>query len=363
MILDGFLVYLYKPDSTETHLAIRTSAVLGYTRLRLWRSKFGDQPLPPGISPSMVLHNMAEAPMSEPLSELIFDSLEVDARWDLTAVARPRHPVIELELTGERGVLAHGYYALDDVFGPLVRYFAHLLQDNGSLDLEPGAYAYDVQGIPSEGEKLAAPESPNSFDLEGSEGDQELTFRETEGDGQQVQVARALFRVKGKESPGPIRMHRQAWEDLSDHLEMPLDREVGGYLVGDVSTGDEAIDTVTIHHAVPAVGTVSSQLELLISTESGSAITRRIARRWPTLKVVGWYHTHVFCGTYSALQGLSEMDLVAHDQVFQQPWAVAGLVNVWRNNGTVSRQVRVYRRDPDRELAESSYLVIEGEGE
>ncbi len=359
MNLDGFLVYLFHPDGREEHLALTVAEVLGVSRVRLWSRFAGAKQMPANVLPSMVLHHTKEAPMAEPLPDFPLPG-GVDPAWQLRPVDHPRHPVIELRINDERGVLGQGFYALDDVFGPVVHYAAHSLYSHGSLGFPPAAYRYDVRGIQHQDQGLRPPESAGSFTLTGPMGDEALSFRELDGIGRQIETAPVLFKVRGVAAPGPIRMYHDAWESLADRLEMPLDRETGGYLVGQVG-GDDSPETVSIHHALPAQSAASGAGHYLMSPDSASGILRRIDRLWPDLQVVGWYHSHVFRGTPD-LAGLSATDVDEHKRSFQQPWAVAGLINVWRENGTVSRQIRLFRSNPAGELVASDFDVIAEEG-
>lgn len=140
---------------------------------------------------------------------------------------------------------------------------------------------------------------------------------------------------------------------------MPLDAERGGYLVGEVRDGSELQTLVKVLHAVPATLALSDAHRFLMSPESGSEIRGQIDREWPELELVGWYHSHIFSPQNEHLGGLSATDITTHNAHFTRPWQLAGLINVWRLNGTIHRQLRIYQRDEKGELVEADYDVIE----
>jgi len=171
--------------------------------------------------------------------------------------------------------------------------------------------------------------------------------------------ARPLFLVRGSHRIGETRFAAGAWENLALTLPMALDREIGGYLVGSVGQGENGDETVTVHHAVPAELSAGDAHTLLMSPESGADIRQRIQKDWPGDELVGWYHTHVFSAKNDVLSGLSAIDEQTHDEQFTRSWQLAVLVNVWREGGTVSRQVRSFRRNGKGKLVDVDYSVIE----
>ncbi len=136
-----------------------------------------------------------------------------------------------------------------------------------------------------------------------------------------------------------------------------LSVEEGGFLFGNVYRDEDALDRylVTITRAVPAEHTGASLLELTFTGESFSSMRRQLravavgrdsasAGRSITgdVKLVGWYHTHLFPASPSF--GLSSIDLVLHFTTFRVPWQLAGLVNIEANVEPGARALRFYVR-------------------
>ena len=115
--------------------------------------------------------------------------------------------------------------------------------------------------------------------------------------------------------------------------------EDGGFLEGTVSrsgpAGGHIVRIDTVH---PAQYGRSSAVEFTFTSDSFSAISRRLAERPGQL--VGWYHTHLFSPN---TMGLSIIDVSTHLATFHQPWQIAALVNVTPHG----RTLRTYARSGD----------------
>lgn len=120
-----------------------------------------------------------------------------------------------------------------------------------------------------------------------------------------------------------------------------LEVESGGFLLGHAFRDAERPDgyLVEIVDAVPAEHSGASLLHFTFTGDSFSAIQQRIAGT--TLKMVGWYHTHLFAATPRF--GLSSIDVRMHHTTFRQPWQLAGLVNFEPDRST-DRVLRFYGR-------------------
>lgn len=131
--------------------------------------------------------------------------------------------------------------------------------------------------------------------------------------------------------------------------------EVGGYLVGQVYQQADAPDTllVEIQQILAAEGTQASAALLLFTGDSWSHLRRRLASDLQGLRLVGWWHTHLFPATESF--GLSGLDETLHRQFFSSPWHLAALLNVSYDQGRV---LRCYQPDVHTVLQECTYLVI-----
>jgi hypothetical protein len=289
-------------------------------------------------------------------------SSEKHAAWIVSAVPRPLFPVVEATLKTSREELVHKNYALHDVVAPVVQKALAEAHGKGAIDAPPGPYVYDVE-VTGEG-ILRQIASEGSFELPlGEDAGPALAFEPIdEGPRRGAQAAKVAFTVRGSHGAGLTRLDRGAWQSLSCLLPMPLDKETGGYLVGDVALGAGGDIVVTVRHAVEATNAAGNAHTFLMSPESGAAISTRIDREWPGLELVGWYHTHVFSADNEQLPGLSSVDEGTHDVHFSRSWQLAGLVNVWRVEDTVHRRLRIYRRTAAGKLIDAAYDVVEEAG-
>ena len=124
------------------------------------------------------------------------------------------------------------------------------------------------------------------------------------------------------------------------------DAEEGGFLFGRVYRDEDAPERylVEVTHAAPAEHTGASLLHLTFSGESFASMRRRLQAEASEVKLVGWWHTHLF-GASSSL-GLSTVDVRLHFTTFRIPWQIAGLVNPTPPRDPAGRVLRFYvRRD------------------
>ncbi len=133
--------------------------------------------------------------------------------------------------------------------------------------------------------------------------------------------------------------------------------EVGGFLVGQVSR-DAGTDQllVDIQHVLAAENTSASAALLRFTADSWSGLRRRLVSDLRGLRLLGWWHTHLFPATDSF--GLSGLDETLQRLYFPSPWHFAALLNVSREQ---ERVLRCYQPDIDGMLVESSFdLIVEG---
>lgn len=117
-----------------------------------------------------------------------------------------------------------------------------------------------------------------------------------------------------------IVIHESVLEEILDYSEQDLQRELGGFLLGDVLEIDRPC--VEIRHFVPAVDARSRAASLTFTHDTWSALHREVDQRFPEEKVVGWQHTHPGFGIF-----LSAYDLFLHRHFFSEPWQVALVVD------------------------------------
>jgi len=131
--------------------------------------------------------------------------------------------------------------------------------------------------------------------------------------------------------------------------------EVGGFLVGQVyrdSANEQLL--VDIQHVLAAENTSASFALLRFTADSWSAMRRRLAGDLGGLRLLGWWHTHLFPATDSF--GLSGLDETLHRLYFPNPWHFAALLNV---SGEQGRVLRCYQPDADAILTECAFDVVE----
>lgn len=130
--------------------------------------------------------------------------------------------------------------------------------------------------------------------------------------------------------------------------------EVGGFLVGQVYRAG-AMDQllVDIQHVLAAENTGASLTLLRFTADSWSGLRRRLVGDLNGLRLLGWWHTHLFPATDSF--GLSGLDETLQRLYFPSPWHFAALLNVSADQGRV---LRCYQPDGDGILAECTFDVV-----
>nr|BFE57343.1 hypothetical protein GCM10020063_018690 [Dactylosporangium thailandense] len=122
--------------------------------------------------------------------------------------------------------------------------------------------------------------------------------------------------------------------------DMPLSNEVeeGGFLVGrllrDRVGGGQLVQVTS---AIPAERTGASLLHFTFTGESFLRINEMVARTGGDVRLVGWYHTHLFPATKGI--GLSSIDVDLHASTFRRAWHLAALINI---DETGKRVLRAY---------------------
>lgn len=365
MSTDVFVISLFEneTDPKPERFVARVGAVAWPFAQRLWRQHRGSAEMPADLRPFLLLRPKQTGSFKEPPPP---GGRANGGPFSLSPLKEPYYTMVEVTLDTTDEIISHGFYRLEDVFDEPLTTLAEMLANRGELRLRPGKYRYDVQlgsyrtrRASSLHEQTKA-FSEGSFDLPLLDDNEPMLDFERLEDAPLAPAApkRARFEVPGRHRIGLTRFGEKAWENLACQLPIPLDREIGGYLVGKVGEGENGEETVTIHQAVPAELSVGDAHTLLMSPESGAEIRRRIASEWPDDELVGWYHTHVFSARNDVLSGLSSIDEKTHDEQFTRSWQLAVLINTWRDGGTVSRQIRVFRRNAEHKLVETDYSVV-----
>jgi hypothetical protein len=257
-------------------------------------------------------------------------------------------------------------YTTTDVFGPLLTYLIQRRVADGRYRAEPGPFRLRVEAQVEGGDMQIFALIPDDARIEGvfplptpRRGGPRTSFQLVT---QHQFESRTLveFGETYMVNPELDGDHRVIWQPEAYRALMQTqpvsDRvEVGGYLIGQVYQQADAPETllIEVQHVLAAVGTQASAALLLFTGDSWSMLRRRLAGEFQGLRLVGWWHTHLFPAT--ADFGLSGLDETLHRQFFSSPWHVAALLNVSRDQGRV---LRCYQPDSQKLLQESSYMVV-----
>jgi proteasome lid subunit RPN8/RPN11 len=125
--------------------------------------------------------------------------------------------------------------------------------------------------------------------------------------------------------------------ELLRTLQLSGQVEEGGFLTGQVFRADQLgkHQFVRISRVLPAEHSRASRVHFTFTSDSFQAMSQQLAAKEDE-RLVGWWHTHPHgIGTE---MGLSETDVDLHHSTFRQPWQVAGLINLRRNQ----RMIRFY---------------------
>jgi hypothetical protein len=273
--------------------------------------------------------------------------------------------------------LYRGIYTMDDIF----LHGAHYLLRNGirrgQLPADRGPYFYAV--IPSTRILSSVPSDLLPEDAYKSEGLFRLPPRVKEAPRIQFRPIPqpplperelSTFGVieshgKGEAQAGRVFIPAGLYDNLCRHLVLSKKKEEGGYILGNVyrlAGGPENEDApdfrwlLEVTDLLMAEDTVGSPALLLFTGDSWSKISRRRDRDYPTRRLVGWFHTHLFPATDTF--GLSGIDQDMHSWYLPKPWQVAILLNQEKDK---ERSVRCYQRGPTGELVETPFEVVKPE--
>lgn|GEM_PF-2265104 len=141
-------------------------------------------------------------------------------------------------------------------------------------------------------------------------------------------------------------MGQRAYEQVNQHALSEPSREVGGILLGKVYR-HEGATYVDVIETLRAPTNNAGATHITFTPDSWSEMNKARDMRFPSLRVVGWYHTHPRMDIF-----LSADDQFLHRNFFPEPWQVALVVEphkhlggffTW-NNGTVQPTSGFYER-------------------
>jgi hypothetical protein len=300
---------------------------------------------------------------------------EIDPSISMHPEAVPRY--FEIRLFDFERELYKGVYTMDDIF---LHGAYHLLRHrmlNGELPSDRGPYFYAV--VP--GTQAIQAISPDLLpeDAYKTEGLFRLPPRVKEAPRIQFRPVPqpplperdpATFGLveshgKGEDQAGRVFIPAHLYDDLCHRLVLSERKEEGGYILGNVyrlpgsPENEDSPDfrwLLEVTDLLMAENTIGSPALLLFTGESWSKIGRRRDRDYPTRRLVGWFHMHLFPATDTF--GLSGLDQDMHAWHLPKPWQVAILLNLEARR---RRSVRCYQRGPTGELVETPFEVVQSE--
>lgn len=189
-----------------------------------------------------------------------------------------------------------------------------------------------------------APQAEGSVDLRVSGGRPRRIHVEGLPDPDPPLIALADLQVTGAgtfDAPVGVVFSAAVHEALLRGTPFSDEVEEGGFLIGEVYREQDRPDRYLVHvtQALPAERTGASMLQFTFTGESFLRINEAVSRLGPDMRLVGWYHTHLFPATKNL--GLSTIDVELHTRTFLRRWHVAGLLNL---DGD-TRQLRAYGWD------------------
>lgn len=306
---------------------------------------------------------------TSPLHMPEYQPLRVQSQPPIEIIPDPSDPIraISVTLYDLDRELYHGDYTTVDVFGPLLTYVLLARIAMGHYSADAGPFRLRVTPQPAGGDMRIFDLLPEDLQVEGV-----FPLPVTRRTGQRTSfqlITRhtyqerrlAEFPRRDTLKPELGGQHRLIWQPaayaaLTRSQPVSDQVEVGGYLVGqvyrDASEPDRLL--VDIQHVLAAESTSGSLALLRFTADSWSALRRRLIGDLSGLRLLGWWHTHLFPATDSF--GLSGLDETLHRLYFPNPWHFAALLNVSPEQGRV---LRCYQPDTDGFLAECAFDRVE----
>jgi len=118
-------------------------------------------------------------------------------------------------------------------------------------------------------------------------------------------------------------IEKRALESLHDFLSHDTQREHGGVLVGE-SFYDPIENRyfAVIRTAIPALESEGSSVHLQFTSDTWKFISGLIEDEFPTLTIIGWYHSHPGLGVF-----MSATDRATQKAFYNHPWNLAVVVD------------------------------------
>lgn len=147
----------------------------------------------------------------------------------------------------------------------------------------------------------------------------------------------------------PIFIYEDVLEEVINHSERDLSRELGGFLVGGLHLDRKLY--IEIRHFHQAVAAQSRRTSLTFTHETWSALNQQIQLQHPGELLLGWQHTHPGYGIF-----LSGYDMFIQRNFFSQPWQVAAVVDP-------KRQELGFFQWRNGEVVDCGFVVVDGSPE
>ena len=146
----------------------------------------------------------------------------------------------------------------------------------------------------------------------------------------------------------PIFLDLRPADAIERHALRDTSVELGGILLGHECIDDETGKPfVHVTESLEAKHYENTQASFTYTHDSWAEITREREEKYPSLDIVGWYHTHPDFGVF-----LSSYDLFIQDHFFGQPLQLAYVVDPIRQDRGF-----FHRRDDVMQRVEGFYLV------
>ncbi|MDX1615194.1 MAG: Mov34/MPN/PAD-1 family protein [Candidatus Promineifilaceae bacterium] len=118
-----------------------------------------------------------------------------------------------------------------------------------------------------------------------------------------------------------------ALRQIDEHLNQDLSNEAGGALLGSVES-DRHRYLVSVDATLPVHAGDRGPVHFTFSADSWAQLQTARAETYPTMEIVGWYHSHPDLGVF-----FSPDDVIVHSAAFVQPWHVALVIDPVRQEG------------------------------
>jgi len=112
-----------------------------------------------------------------------------------------------------------------------------------------------------------------------------------------------------------------AFKEMVAHALSSKDREVGGFLIGDVYEINGQI-IVYVRHIVKALHAVEKRASVVITDKAWQYVLNIVDKNYENYTIVGWYHTHPGYGIF-----YSGHDIFAHKNFFRDPWHIGIVID------------------------------------